>query len=140
MQTERLPVEGSAEEQREREAARRRLLKVLVAAGGVFAASSVLPAKWLRPLVEMGMLPSHAQASDIPRPLCYTATPSHTPSVPPTCYTPTIMSPTLPLPSDTPTLSSTPTPAPAPPQARQQLLERLLSEGHFPEEIARKLN
>jgi hypothetical protein len=139
MQTERLPVEGSAEERREREVARRRLLKVLVAAGGVFTASSVLPAKWLRPLVEMGTLPSHAQASDIPRPLCYTPTPSHTPPTP-TCYTPTIMSPTLPLPSDTPTLSSTPTPVPAPPEARQQLLERLLSEGRFPEEIARKLN
>jgi hypothetical protein len=140
MQTERLPVEGSAEEQREREVARRRLLKTLVAAGGVFTASSVLPAKWLRPLVEMGMLPSHAQASGTPRPLCYTATPSHTPSVSPTCYTPTIMSPTLPLPSDTPTLSSTATPALAPPQARQQLLDRLLSEGRFPEEIARKLD
>jgi hypothetical protein len=50
------------------------------------------------------------------------------------------MSPTLPLPSDTPTPSSTPTLAPAPPEARQQLLDRLLSEGRFPEEIARKLN
>jgi hypothetical protein len=130
MQTERLPVEGSVEERREREVARRRLLKVLVAAGGVFTASSVLPGRWIRPLVEVGILPSHAQAS---------ATPSHTPSATPT-YTPTIMSPTLPLPSETPQLSSTTTPAPAPPQARQQLLERPLSEGRFPEEVARKLD
>jgi hypothetical protein len=130
MQTERLPVEASAEEQREREEARRRLLKVLVAAGGVFTASSVLPGRWIRPLIEVGILPSHAQAS---------ATPSHTPSASPT-YTPTIMSPTLPLPSETPMLSSAATPVPAPPQARREPLERLLSEGRFPEEIARKLD
>lgn len=40
---------------------RRRLLKVLAAAGGVTAASALLPGKWTKPTVRVGMLPAHAQ-------------------------------------------------------------------------------
>jgi hypothetical protein len=125
--------------------ARRRLLKILVAAGSVFTASSVLPAKWIRPIIEVGMLPSHAQASDIPRPLCYTATvTSRTPTVTPTCYTPTATPPTPRCYTPTAasraqTESSTATPTPAKPQARRHLLDRLLAEGRFPPDIARDL-
>jgi hypothetical protein len=40
---------------------RRRLLKIIAAAGGAVTASSMLPAEWVKPLVEIGMLPVHAQ-------------------------------------------------------------------------------
>jgi hypothetical protein len=42
---------------------RRRLLKALVAAGGTVAASTLLPSKWTKPVVEVGVLPAHAQAT-----------------------------------------------------------------------------
>ena len=42
---------------------RRRLLKTLAAAGGAAAASTLLPGKWSRPKVEVGVLPAHAQGS-----------------------------------------------------------------------------
>ena len=42
---------------------RRRLLKLLAAGTGTFAAASILPMRWTRPLVEMGVLPAHAQLS-----------------------------------------------------------------------------
>ena len=41
---------------------RRRLLKALTAAGGVIAAS-FLPGKWAKPVVEVGVLPAHAQVT-----------------------------------------------------------------------------
>jgi hypothetical protein len=43
---------------------RRELLKVLAAAGGGLVASAFLPGKWLKPVVEAGVLPAHAQATD----------------------------------------------------------------------------
>jgi hypothetical protein len=42
---------------------RRRLLKVLVAAGGSVAASTLLPGKWVKPILRVGVLPVHAQTS-----------------------------------------------------------------------------
>jgi hypothetical protein len=56
---------------------RRQLLKTLIAAGGAVTASTLLPGEWARPVVEVGVLPAHAQASAIS-----TATP--TPTVAPT--------------------------------------------------------
>jgi hypothetical protein len=44
---------------------RRELLKVLTAAGGAVAASSLLPKKWSKPQVGLGALPAHAQATTI---------------------------------------------------------------------------
>ena len=46
---------------------RRELLKVLAAAGGGLAAAAFLPGKWLKPVVEAGVLPAHAQATDTVR-------------------------------------------------------------------------
>ncbi len=43
---------------------RRELIKVLAAAGGGLAAVAFLPGKWLKPVVEAGVLPAHAQATD----------------------------------------------------------------------------
>jgi len=43
---------------------RRELLKVLAAAGGGLAAAAFLPGKWLKPVVEAGVLPAHAQATE----------------------------------------------------------------------------
>ncbi len=43
---------------------RRELLKILAAGGGELAATAFLPEKWLKPVVETGVLPAHAQATD----------------------------------------------------------------------------
>lgn len=43
---------------------RRQLLKLLAAAGGGVAASTLLPVEWTRPVVEVGVLPAHAQISN----------------------------------------------------------------------------
>ncbi len=43
--------------------ARRRLLKSVVAGGGVLATGRLLPENWARPVVQSVMLPAHAQTS-----------------------------------------------------------------------------
>ena len=65
--------------------------------------------------------------TDTPAPLvtCYTAPPpTETPT--PTTFT----SPISPLPTPTPT---------SPPEARHLLLEKLLADGRFPDDVAREL-
>jgi hypothetical protein len=42
---------------------RRDALKALAAIGGAAAASALLPEKWVKPVVEAGVLPAHAQTS-----------------------------------------------------------------------------
>lgn len=42
---------------------RRELLKALAATGGAVAATTLLPGKWIKPVIEVGMLPAHAQGS-----------------------------------------------------------------------------
>jgi hypothetical protein len=54
------------EESPEKTLGRRELLKALAAAGGAVAASSLLPGEWARPVVEVGVLPAHAQISARP--------------------------------------------------------------------------
>lgn len=49
-------------ESQQQQISRRRLLKALTAAGGVLAAS-MLPGKWAKPVVEVGVLPAHAQVT-----------------------------------------------------------------------------
>jgi hypothetical protein len=133
------PVESDGiEEHRGRTMDRRQLLKTLIAAGGAGAILTLLPDVWIRPVVEIGVLPSHAQVSYTPTPssmspLCYTPTPSPTTL----CYTPT------PSPF---AVCYTPTPSPLPPspftsskEARRLLLEQLLAEERFPQDIAREL-
>jgi hypothetical protein len=57
---------------------RRQLLKTLIATGGAVTASTLLPGKWSRPVVEVGVLPAHAQASAP----TLTPTPTSTPRPP----------------------------------------------------------
>lgn len=47
---------------------RRQLLKTLAATGGAVSASSLLPGKWVKPVVEVGLLPAHAQVTPTPTP------------------------------------------------------------------------
>lgn len=47
------------------EIGRRQVLKAMIATGGALAASAMLPAEWTKPVVEMGVLPAHAQVSTI---------------------------------------------------------------------------
>jgi hypothetical protein len=47
----------------QQELSRRQLLKIMSATGGVLATSAFLPNKWLSPMVEIGLLPAHAQAT-----------------------------------------------------------------------------
>lgn len=42
---------------------RRKLLKALAATGGAVTATSLLPDKWAKPVVDVGVLPAHAQVS-----------------------------------------------------------------------------
>ncbi len=56
------------EEHQEQTMSRRKLLKVLAATGGTVATTMLLPSKWVKPLVKVGVLPVHAQATDIPLP------------------------------------------------------------------------
>ncbi len=42
---------------------RRDVLKALIAGSSAVAASVFLPAKWIKPVVKMGVLPAHAQVS-----------------------------------------------------------------------------
>ncbi len=42
---------------------RREVLKALAAIGGAAAASALLPEMWVRPVVEAGVVPAHAQSS-----------------------------------------------------------------------------
>lgn len=44
---------------------RRELLKALAASSTALAAAAFLPAKWISPVVDGGVLPGHAQASNI---------------------------------------------------------------------------
>ena len=44
---------------------RRRLLKMVMAAGGSVAASSVLPGKWAKPVVQVGVLPAQQMMSPL---------------------------------------------------------------------------
>jgi hypothetical protein len=44
---------------------RRTLLKVIAAAGGSLAASTMLPGKWVKPVLKVGVLPVHAQTSTL---------------------------------------------------------------------------
>lgn len=45
--------------------ARRQLLKALAATGGAATAASLLPGEWVKPVIEAGLLPAHAQASPV---------------------------------------------------------------------------
>lgn len=49
------------ETQHEGAISRRQALKVLAAAGGAIAASTLIPSRWSKPVVEAGVLPAHAQ-------------------------------------------------------------------------------
>ena len=42
---------------------RRDLLKALAATGGAITATTMLPEKWTQPVVDVGVLPAHAQTS-----------------------------------------------------------------------------
>ena len=45
------------------EFSRRQILKTLSAMGGTFVATSLMPGKWVSPVVDIGVLPVHAQTS-----------------------------------------------------------------------------
>ena len=59
------PTTISPEECPDQSLNRRELLKILAAAGGGLTAAAFLPGKWLKPVIEAGVLPVHAQASCI---------------------------------------------------------------------------
>ena len=61
-------VDTPEEECQEQTISRRKLLKVLAATGGAVAATTLLPSKWAKPIVEVGVLPVHAQATTVPAP------------------------------------------------------------------------
>jgi hypothetical protein len=61
---------------------RRQLLKALAATGGAMSAASLLPGKWVKPVVDVGLLPAHAQVTPTPTPVpTLTPTPTTEPLV-----------------------------------------------------------
>jgi len=54
----------SPEQAPEKTLGRRELLKALAAAGAAVTASSLLPGEWAKPVIEVGVLPAHAQVSE----------------------------------------------------------------------------
>lgn len=56
---------------------RRQLLRALAVSSGVVAGSALVPGKWSKPLVEVGLLPAHAQFTPPPT---MTSTPTATPT------------------------------------------------------------
>jgi hypothetical protein len=140
MPTEYPLKDGAPEGHQARAVGRRQLLKTLVTAGGTVTASMLLPSSWIKPDIEVGVLPAHAQVSPTLTPtpsptptiMCYTPTPSHT-ATPPMCYTATPSYAPAPV-SDAVQPSSSGTP-----QARRLLLDQLLAEGRFPQDIAHRL-
>ncbi len=54
---------ASQEQARKLTVGRRRLIKVIAATGGAAAASFLLPGKWFQPVIDVGVLPAHAQVS-----------------------------------------------------------------------------
>jgi hypothetical protein len=84
-----------AENHEEKIISRRRLLEILAATGGAITTSSVLPSQWTKPVVEVGVLPAHAQVTQ----------PAATPTLRPantSTPTPTSTSTPTPTPTDTP--------------------------------------
>lgn len=66
--TEKKPGRGSQNDSTEsRNTPRRRLLKVLLAGGGVVSTTKVLPDSWQRPMVNAVLLPGHAAMSPMLR-------------------------------------------------------------------------
>ena len=65
----------SREAQEKRTLSRRQLLKALVASGSAVTAASFLPCQWRKPVINVGVLPVHAQISPVP-----TDTPTPTPT------------------------------------------------------------
>lgn len=59
----------SPEEPDEMLLSRRHLLKAIAATGGAVAASTLLPGEWVKPIVNVGILPAHAQISPTPTPV-----------------------------------------------------------------------
>ena len=84
--------EGAAEDRSVE--GRRKALRKLLVGGGIVGASTQLPDKWTKPLVDSVLVPAHAQTSVTPQP-----TPNPTPQ--PTA---------LPQPSPVPTPQPTPAP------------------------------
>lgn len=60
-------VPANDEGKTEKTIGRRQLLKALVATSGAITAASMLPGKWTKPVVDAGVLPAHAQSSQINR-------------------------------------------------------------------------
>ncbi len=45
---------------------RRKILKAVAALGGAFAGTALVPGKWSSPVVDLGVVPAHAQANSDP--------------------------------------------------------------------------
>lgn len=58
-----------AQSEKQKVIGRRQLLKALVATSGAITAASLLPGKWTKPVVEAGVLPAHAQSSQVSQPI-----------------------------------------------------------------------
>lgn len=61
--TNELNLIETPDESQEQTLGRRELLKALAATGGAVAMAGVVPTQWSKPVVEVGVLPAHAQIS-----------------------------------------------------------------------------
>lgn len=92
-------------DEKDQSISRRDLLKAAIAAGGAVSVTSIVPEKWISPLIKGGVLPVHAQTSN---PL-----PTNTPGLDAPTKAPATATPTstaTATPTQTATATATPTP------------------------------
>jgi len=58
--------EGGTQSNSEKQASRRKVLKLMAMTGGAIVTTQFMPGEWIKPVINIGTLPAHAQGSAQP--------------------------------------------------------------------------